>query len=599
MTIREFLETYGDPNGPDWMPLGEQQIEALKWNLRVLRIMHKFKKYELNVCGVNLSLYNGTAAGLEQNYENFDQFADAEIAYKVPGLISSLEALLEFKSRPKGPYAAFKIFNALDVIASWNNKDLKDGEELPELHGMDNGHMNRFEKKYQNNWCTTADIIDWYGFIQEQLLDYVTRYLDKQFFVYFHKRRIKNLARWQKQTMLHGVFINNKVPSSVRQFWLTNYDLLYGDINLIYRYVKEEEIELLVDKMYDNVPTLNLYGNARNICGDVSKTCGHIDPGLFGDISGLTGDITNVIGDATGLVLDVTHWRLKHDMTFNDLLNLDDVRKCLAVKGQITGKYKTLSYKDNVTLMKAWRTLCYHTIGLEQDVYDRFDHPVKVKPPFPVDRWGRYYEEHDDYMRIYSVNPADIMLAKDVNKCSSCFCINSGTYRWDVGMRCLIAEITVNPNMGVVFDVFKHEMVKKLNQFNGIKFNWFDPNRASFFQYNKDNARLFSPYGSNMAADALPCFIPSYPSDIVPISGHDGIHVDQEKRQRELAYLETFIKDKYRWCAKGIENTFPLVNNYRDFTMNEISDAWKAQIARANKMAEELRAYLDANKETK
>ena len=73
---------------------------------------------------------------------------------------------------------------------------------------------------------------------------------------------------------------------------------------------------------------------------------------------------------------------------------------------------------------------------------------------------------------------------------------------------------------------------------------------------------------------------------IQKIYGHDGINCDHE-RQKGLAYLETFIKSGYRWY-RGEDKSFPLTNNTQDFTKDEISDEWKAQIALANEKAEQL-----------
>ena len=189
---------------------------------------------------------------------------------------------------------------------------------------------------------------------------------------------------------------------------------------------------------------------------------------------------------------------------------------------------------------------------------------------------------------VFSVNPADIMLAKDVNRCSTCFCLNSGREAWGYGMRCLIALNCINPNLGVAYTIKKGD-VKKLNQFNGIKFKWYDPRDAAFFQYDHThmyfwyNHRKFNIFTDN-----------SLPETYKKIYGHDGYNIGHA-RQNGLAYLETFIKPEYRW-NKYDDGLF-LANNKGQVKPNEVSDEWKRQIEIANQKAKELKEYLEQMKE--
>lgn len=321
----------------------------------------------------------------------------------------------------------------------------------------------------------------------------------------------------------------------------------------------------------------NLRGDAKCIYGNISNIYGAIHKDLKGDVSGLKGCITNLYGDATGITIDIPE-KLKKPTNILDLVHPDIVKH-----------FHLISNEDNQILLKVWNVLAHHTIGITDEERFLFDNPKKCKPPFDVDRWGRKYviDTDHDYMWVFSINPADIMFAKDVNKCSTCFCINSGSKRWEMGMRCLIALNCINPNLGVAFKI-KRNSVKKMNQFDGIKFKWYEPEQATFFQYTSDKMYIWNTYefDNGFKHPAKLCCWSDIKGHIKPIYGHDGVNCEH-KRQEGLAYLETFIKDGYKWY-RGKDKSFPLVNNSRDFTQDEISDEWKAQIAFANEKAEQL-----------
>lgn len=321
----------------------------------------------------------------------------------------------------------------------------------------------------------------------------------------------------------------------------------------------------------------DLQGDASNICGDISRICGVIHKGLTGDVSGLSGIITNLYGDATGITLDIPK-KLNKPTNISDFIHPDIIKY-----------FHLISNEDNQTLLKVWNVLAHHTIGVTDEERFLFDHPKKCKPPFDVDRWGRKYvvDKTGEYAWVFSINPADIMFAKDVNKCSTCFCINSGSKRWEFGMRCLISLNCINPNLGVAFKI-RRNSVKKMNQFNGIKFKWYEPENATFFQYDSEKLYIWNSccFSNGFSLPAKLCEWSDIKPSIKPIYGHDGCNCGHE-RQESLAYLETFIKDGYKWY-RGEDKTFPLTNNDRDFTKDEISDEWKAQIELANAKAEQL-----------
>ena len=339
------------------------------------------------------------------------------------------------------------------------------------------------------------------------------------------------------------------------------------------------------DYLWGNVDCLKIYGShlwgdAQKIYGDVSHISGEIHPDLSGDVSGLSGDITNVYGDVTDVKFNFGIKKRQKPIDIINLLNPDFLKN-----------FTLLSNEENQKVMLVWNTLSHHTIGVTDEERALFDHPVKCKPPFSLDKWGRHYEldKSGDYLWVFSINPADIMFAKDVNKCSTCFCINSnacGGGKWEAGMRCLIALNSVNPNLGVAFKI-KHNSIKKMNQFEKIKFKWYEPEEATFFQYTSDEVYIWCTWElDDLKLPFKTCKEYDLRGLIMPIYGHDGINVGHD-RQKKLAYLETFIKDGYKWY-RGKDNDFPLANNYDDFEKDKISDEWKKQIEIANEKAANL-----------
>ncbi len=585
MKEKLLIETLGEPrpSNDNWSrALTDRDVKTLNRDIKIYQLVLKRKSPHLNIYGLHVHLANNRAAEHFVNYKEYADYAKDDILPYLVDIIETCKSILKIGWLPsmckyKGSGVVFRKdwfeMTTITMFISFNHKDVRD--RLPEFNGA-HGILGGL-KNFNSNYCISCEQ---YRDVPENLA-HIHQYIDEAFKQHnVEGRKIKDIEKYQRRYW----FEYDK--NVTNRYLLYNAEFIDGCLRKTFR---EKNLDRF--GFGEIVRTIVVYGDAKNITGDVENIYGKIPDALYGDVSGLSGDISYVSGDATGVELNIDLYRNQRLIRGDVIINIDEIN---AIKlPAFSNRYKTLSYKDNTILMKAWRTFCYHTIGLEQDVYDKFDNPVKVKPPFPVDKWGRHYEESGGTMRIYSVNPADIMLAKDVNKCATCFCLNSGTSRWTAGMRCLIAEASVNPNLGVVLEFRKKDMTKKLNQFKGIKFRWFDPDQASFFQYTSKHAGCFSSYENH---NLLPCFDGAVGlGNVVPIYGHDGICNAQEVRQKKLAYLETFIKPEYAWY-NGTHKEFPLVNNYQNFYESEISDEWKEQIKRANNMADELRALIGTDK---
>lgn len=583
MKEKELLELLGTPSegNYNWLrKLSERDVECINRDIKLYKLMLKRRSAHLNIYGLHVHLGNDQAAF--KFADDFDVYARNEILPYLDGIIESCRAVLNIGWLPKlfAYNGAGIIFRKgyftkkyISLFVSYNREDTKFGPLLPQLRGS-RGPWANF-RKFENNYCVSCEQYKRF----DASLKKIFKCIDNSFQQHIvDGRKIKDLEVYQRR---YWFKYDNELTA---EFVLKNAEFIDGNLP------RTRRMRFSQERGWEKIHCMRLFGNAKNITGDASNIRGNINPKLYGDVSKLRGDITNVIGNATGVELDIDAYRLARKLD-DKSINLDDI--ICQVDCSPVSKYRKLTYKENAILMKAWRALCYHTIGLEQDVYDKFDKPVKVKPPFPVDKWGRFYKEDNGALYVYSVNPADIMLAKDVNKCATCFCLNSGREKWTLGMRCLIAEASVNPNLGVVLKFRKQDITKKLNQFKGIKFRWFDPDEADFFQYTSKNATCFF---SSENRNLLPCFNGNIArEDIVPIWGHDGICLPQYARQKKLAYLETFIKPEYTWYD-GDNPEFPLVNNYQNFYESEISDEWKEQIKRANNMADELRALIGTDK---
>ena len=580
MKEKRLIEVLGEPSKDNdkWSrKLTDIDVKRLNRDIKIYQLMIKRRSPHLNIYGLHVHLADSRYKRHIENYEDYIAYAKDEIIPYLTDIIETCKSILKIGWLPsntiyKGSGVLFYDVDYITMFVSFNHKDVR--RKLPKYNGA-RGMLGSF-KCFDCYYCVSCEQYK----NHDEDLNRFFEYIDDAFEQHIvNGRKIKDIEKYQRRYWF------NYDNEMTQKLGLKNAEFIDGNLKT------RNKMFLSVKNGWKNVKCVELRGDAKNITGNAENIYGQIPEFLYGDVSNLSGDITFVCGDATGVELNIDLYRRRAMITRDAVINLDEMKSCKVP--ELSNKYKTLTYKDNTILMKAWKTFCYHTIGLEQDVYDKFDNPVKVKPPFPVDKWGRFYEELGDTMHIYSVNPADIMLAKDVNKCATCFCLNSGRERWTAGMRCLIAEATVNPNLGVVLEFRKKDMTKKLNQFKGVKFRWFDPDSASFFQYTSKHAGCFCSYDNS---NLLPCFDGVISSEtVVPIHGHDGIYKPQGKRQNKLAYLETFIKPEYAWYD-GENKDFPLVNNYKNFYESDISDEWKEQIKRANNMADELRALIGTDK---
>lgn len=584
MKEKRLIEILGEPSNDNdnWScKLTERDVKRLNRDIKIYQLMIKRRSPHLNIYGLHVHLSTSFNARYIENYEDYIAYAKDEIIPYLTGIIETCKSILKIGWLPNrtiynGSGVIFDNKNYgvkyITMFVAYNYKDVR--RKLPKYNGA-YGILGSF-KRFNCCYCVSCEQYK----DNDEDLNRFFEYIDDAFKQHtVDGRKIKDIEKYQRRYWF------NYDNETTQKLGLKNAEFIDGNLKT------SNTMFLSVKNGWIKAKRIELTGDAKNITGNAEYIYGQIPEFLYGDVSSLSGDITFVCGDATGVELNIDLYRKRAMIKHDAVINLDEMKSCKVPV--ISNKYKTLTYKENAILMKAWRTLCYHTIGLPSDVYDKFDNPVKVKPPFPVDKWGRYYEELGDTMRIYSVNPADIMFAKDVNKCSTCFCLNSGHVRWKLGMRCLIAEATVNPNLGVVLEFRKKDMTKKLNQFKGVKFRWFDPDEAKFFQYTSKHAGCFYFSHNN---NLLPCFNGNIArEDIVPIYGHDGICEDQDNHQKQFAYLETFIKQEYAWYD-GTNKEFPLVNNYQNFYESDISDEWKEQIKRANNMADELRALIGTDK---
>ena len=451
------------------------------------------------------------------------------------------------------------------LVVSYDDKARAADNTIEERHGY-RPEMNGREIKSQYHWGVSSEfswnasvpfVKHFYDFVKPPFnVNYYVEPQDNPNNYGWRTRKVKDIVRFAKRK--YGI----KTIGELKKRALISTNNVWGKV------------------VFGPVDAY-LIGDAKNIWGDISNIDGNIHPNLRGDVSGLKGCITNLYGDATGVKL-----------TLNEVLREPTSIQSLVEDAYCVNGFKLLSNEDNKTLMKVWNCLAHHTIGLKESERKMLDSPVKKTPPFTIDKWGRHYYKSDKPNRVIvvSINPADIMFAKDVNNCSTCFCLNSGNSRWELGMRCLIALDSVNPTLGVAFEINK-DSIKKMNQFNGIKFKWYEPERAEFFQYNGEGIKPFYRYSGlwNGIKNKL-AFLDNN-DGIEPIYGHDGFDKGHS-RQKTLAYLETFIKDGYRWY-RGDNNDFPLVNNYHDFTEEDVKKKeWESDIENAKKKAQELLAYL-------
>lgn len=344
--------------------------------------------------------------------------------------------------------------------------------------------------------------------------------------------------------------------------------LLTGDVSGLYGTVKTLHTIIKSDYTKGTMTWGTFFclsGNVNGLLyGCVTNIHGAINNELIGDISGISGDVTNLIGDCTGVKLHIRE----------TLTEKTNVRSLL--KRTLSGKVTMLSNEDSFSAYKAYRKLAHCTLGLTEEERKNIDCPNKVRPPFEVDRWGRYYFEYYGDTWVFSINPVDIMFLKELGPLNSCFCITclSAGGRWGIGMRSLMALNCANPNLGCIFRLNRGEPIRKMKMFKGFEFNWFKPDMGSFFQYNKfGNAFLWSDETImlNPMKEVFNLVQKHGLEDVEPIHGHDGINHGHE-RQKKLSYLELYIGEQHSWVEDRDENykhPNKLTNNTWDVCFDE------------------------------
>lgn len=289
------------------------------------------------------------------------------------------------------------------------------------------------------------------------------------------------------------------------------------------------------DERFKVSTSFDVFGTANPwLYGDITGIYGTIHPELTGDISGITGDITNIVGCCTGIKLNIKE-RVDEKTDIKMLL-----------KNPLSGKRTLLSNEDSKKSFDAYRKLAHCTLGLTEGERFRIDVPCKAKPPFAIDKWGRYYVERDGSTWVYSINPADIMFLKEIGPLNSCFCITSQSAegRWNSAMRSLMALNCTNPNLCCVFRISSDEPTRRMRMFKDLDFVWFKPLAGGFIQYNDKGE------GRSWSYDVIDvCGLFKSVSDnnsIERIHGHDGWNKGHD-RQKKMAYLELFLKEEHSW----------------------------------------------------
>lgn len=270
----------------------------------------------------------------------------------------------------------------------------------------------------------------------------------------------------------------------------------------------------------------NTYGDCTNIVGRLS--------GLKGDVSKLKGDVTNVKGYCTGVELDCTG--LVGDVRTIYRLKIEEER--FKNGGLYLNKHRFLTNEENERLWDIWLKIANCTIGMDKKEYDLISKPIKNIPPFPVDRWGRYYvADTDGDIVCFSINPADILLLRTNQEIQTCWSIydkNNGPLR----MRLLLARACINPTVGVCFKI---KSVEKFNIFNKLPFKYYKHKDGTFFQYNDKGIYRFG----NAYIDTSKWFADLDCSPKPYVVGHDGVNALGHAGQKALMFYEKYIKKDF------------------------------------------------------
>lgn len=415
---------------------------------------------------------------------------------------------------------------------------------------------------YDYYWSLYPSVSDWDDELYNKVMCYITQTSgckEKQLkFRYYSGKFDMNEPLPSKETLFKPKYRN-----------ITNKNLckidglnLKGNVDYIYGIIATDRLVNFHDETVI-ISTSSLLNGTISEClyGDISGVIGTISDELTGDISGITGNVTNVYGDCTGIVFNIKR-RVEKRTHIKAL-----------IKTPLSGKLRLLSNEDSEKSFNAYRKLAHCTLGLTPDERKAINTPIKIKPPFNIDKWGRHYTEKDRFTWVYSINPADIMFLKEIGPLNSCFCITSQSAdgRWHSAMRTLMALNCTNPSLACVFKISNEEPVRRMRMFKNLDFMWFKPIEGGFFQYNeKGQGKPWSSFGNSFDVDCHFAVLEDS-TTIVPIHGHDGINVGHN-RQKEMAYLELFIKDEHSWVQDKdwIEKSANIItNNHWDICYDE------------------------------
>lgn len=277
------------------------------------------------------------------------------------------------------------------------------------------------------------------------------------------------------------------------------------------------------------------YGDCTNIYGKFR--------GLKGDVSKLRGDVSNIRGYCTGVDIDCTG--LSGDIQKIYKIKLEEER--FKKNGVFLNKHRFLTNAENEKLWDVWLKIANSTIGMTDEEYKLIQKPVKNKPPFDVDVWGRHYEvdENGDVI-CFSINPADILLLRTNQEQQTCWSIydkKNGRLR----MRLLLARASINPTVGVCFRI---KSIDKFNIFNGLSFKYYKHQDGTYFQYNNNGLQ---PFG-NVNIDVTKWFERENGCIEPFVVGHDSVCSLGHDGQNEMTFYERFIKKDFAlWRDKMYE----------------------------------------------
>lgn len=291
-----------------------------------------------------------------------------------------------------------------------------------------------------------------------------------------------------------------------------------------------------------------LWGDPSGLIGEYSGRCygdctniyGKIKSSLRGDVSKLRGDVSGVEGYCTGLEMDCTG--LKGDIQALYRLKMEEAR--FKKSGLFLNKHHFLTNEENERLWTVWQKIANSTMGLSDVEYLSIAQPIKNRPPFSVDSWGRHYEvDTDGNVVCFSINPVDILLLRTNQEIQSCWSIYDKNNR-HLRMRLLLARACLNPTVGVCFKI---KSVEKFNIFNGLPFRYYKHAEGTFFQYTNKG---LCPFG-DIRIDITKWF-ERVCEPIKPyVVGHDAPNSLGHTAQKNLMFYEKYIKPDFSlWKEK-------------------------------------------------